>query len=117
MWVTIMKKIKELIQMDLENIFTKKIIYDDNEQNIEESEDCKNCDNVGCKCNQIMDHLAKCIELSDQIGHTEVYNILLTVFVVLQNLSSHEHELEQIMNICQKVFTELSPKEMEQILH
>jgi len=104
--VIIVKKNKEITQEDLEQMIP-----------IIELENCAKCNNTGCKCIQIMEKMSECIDLADQICHIELYNILLTIYVVLQHLDSHGNELKKIMDTCQEVFKELNPKEMGQILN
>lgn len=78
-----------------------------------ESEKC----DIDCKCHQIMANLSDNIDLSDQIGYDALYDIFLTIFVVLQNLSTHEDGLIKIANTCQEVYEDLNPKEMGRILN
>jgi hypothetical protein len=106
-------KNKELKQIDLEKIFPEKLIP----MSEDTHEDCSKCDNAQCKCDQIMENLIQIITLSDQIGHHELHNITLTIFSILQNLSTHEDGLLEIMSTCQKVFKELYPKDMGQTIN
>lgn len=78
---------------------------------------CKKCDNIDCKCGLIMESLQNCIELSEQIGHNELYNILLTIFAILENMPTHGDELFKIMETCQSSFEQLRPKEMGKMLN
>lgn len=63
------------------------------------------------KCDQIMTNLLSNIELSHQIGHVSLYNIFLTIFILLQHISEHELDLVKISSVCQKIYNELNPKE------
>jgi hypothetical protein len=80
----------------------------DNEQKVP---NCSECDNVNCKCDQIMANVSNNIELSYQIGHHTLYNIFLTIFMLLQYLNNHESDLVKIEKICQKIYSDLNPKE------
>ena len=83
------------------------------EKNQEDEEDeCLDCDNIKCKCDQIMTNLSKSIDLADQTGHLELYNILLTIFITLQHLDNHVPDIIKIEKLCQQVYKELNPKEM-----
>jgi hypothetical protein len=85
-----------------------------NQENAHENEtcECSKCDNDDCKCHQIMVKLSEIIDLTNQIGHTELYNTLLTIFCLLQNYEDHKEDLLKINNICQEVYKDLNPKEM-----
>jgi len=79
---------------------------------------CRECDNVECKCGLIMQHLSECVDLTSQIQHSELYNILVTVFTILQNFKTCDPKfLKEIESVCEKVFTELNPVEMNQTIN
>lgn len=78
----------------------------------EEEHDCKNCDDVHCKAQQVMDHLTGIVELTEQIGPTQLYNISLTLGSVMANLEANMHHLTKIEKLCQQVYGDLHPKEM-----
>jgi len=85
----------------------------------QEKEDCEcsNCDDIDCKCNQIMINLTKNIDLTSQIGHDELHNIFLTIFTVLKYLENNTEELAKIESVCQEVYKNLNPKEMGRTLN
>lgn len=100
----------------IEKLFPKKNM-NQNQQQEEEEHDCSRCDNAECKCNLIMENISKTIDLSDQIGHEELHNIMITIITVLRHLRDHEDDLLKIMKVCQEVYKDLSPKEMGHTLN
>ena len=78
---------------------------------------CSTCDNAACKCNKIMINLAESLDLAEQNGHSELFNILLTLLVTLKHLENHEEDLLKIMQVCQDVYKDLNPKEMGHTLN
>jgi hypothetical protein len=105
-----MKKTKELNQQEvLQKLFPTKTLPIPKEN---DSCECIKCDNSECKCNQIMSNLANILELTEQIGHTELYNISLTILTTLQHLSDHEEDLSKIEFVCQEIYKNMNPKEM-----
>jgi len=95
----------------LEKIFPRKSQQVNPIPQQEEDHDCSKCNNAECKCHQIMNNLLQTVELSEQIGHQELYNIVLTVSLVLNNLGDHEEDLVKIMKVCQEIYKDLNPKE------
>jgi hypothetical protein len=81
-------------------------------QQEDEDHDCSKCNDTKCKCIQIMKNLSIAIDLAEQNGHTELYDILLTLMTVLQNLENHEDDLLKILETCQEVYKSVNPKEM-----
>jgi hypothetical protein len=110
-----MKKIKEIAQNE-RNKTSKQFPFPFTKlqpvSQSEEDHDCSECDNVECKCIQIMKNLSYAADLAEQNGHNELYNILLTILTTLQNLENHEDNLLKILETCQEVYKSVSPKEM-----
>ncbi len=91
-----------------------------NDQIIEELHsvnDCRECDNVICKCKQVMTKLSECVELTDQLKHAELYNILLTITDVLANLEDPKESVQKILKTCEQVYRDVHPKEMGRTLN
>ena len=111
-----MKKIKHATQENLEELFPRKI--SSKEEIIENCKDkCTECNDILCKAQRIMDNLRESTNLADQIGHQSLFNILLTLCVSLQHLSSHEILLLKIEKVCRDVYSEFNPKEMGIIIN
>ncbi len=83
----------------------------------DENCECSECNDINCKCNQIMENLIKNIELTGQIEHESLHNIFLTIFTVLKYLENNTDELEKIEIVCQEVYKNLNPKEMGRTLN
>lgn len=106
-----MKKDKQERHENLEKIFSKKT----SDTNIKNNNDieCKDCDNNDCKSTQIMMDLSEAVELANQIGHNQLYNIFLTLYILLQqDPILREQGVLTIMKTCQEVYKNLNPKEM-----
>jgi hypothetical protein len=89
----IMKKVKQATRADIEKMFPRKVDKSDEikkendfpNKDLEEH-DCSTCDDKKCKAKMIMENLMDTIEFAEQIDHHELFNILLTIHCVLQNL-------------------------------
>jgi len=112
--------IKDLIN---KSFLTKDNDKQENISNIPESnksqtvQECKNCNNISCKCQLIMMKIEDVIELATQIEHIELFNIMLTIQDALKNLHNDETSLNKILSACEETYTEINPKEMNKILN
>jgi hypothetical protein len=88
-----------------------------NHEELQTVQDCKNCDNIACKCQLIMLKIEDVMELTTQIEHFELFNIMLTIYGALKNLHDDETILNKILSACQETYTEINPKEMHKILN
>lgn len=129
-----MKKVKQATQADLDKIFPRKTSekeivnkpfpFPAKGQKVqplpqpeEEECDCSKCNDAHCKAQQVMDHLADIVDLTEQIGPPQLYNIALTLGGILCNLEAHEEHLTKLEKLCQVVYSELNPKEMGRTLN
>jgi len=125
-----MKKIKQATQTDSNKILPRKTTenkfpFPAKEQKVqslsqpEENDDCdcSKCNDTHCKAQQVMDHLADIVDLTEQIGPPQLYNIILTLGGILSNLEAHGEYLTKIEKLCQVVYSELNPKEMGRTLN
>ena len=116
-----MKKVKHATQKDLEKIFPRKSIPDSNkiekEEQDEEEHNCTTCGDKACKAGMILSNLMDSIEFAEQIGHHELYNILLTLHCVLKNLHLTQEGLVKLEKVCQEIYADLNPKEVKKLLN
>jgi hypothetical protein len=84
---------------------------------LQTTEDCRDCDNVSCKCQLIMSKIDDIIELSTQIEHFELFNIMLTISSALKTLHDDETGLDKILSACEETYGNINPKEMHKILN
>lgn len=90
-------------------------IMDDQLEKVDQEQnncECKNCDDIDCKCFQIMDNLSETMDLAEQIGHSELYNIMLTIQMILKHIDTNNNDLSKLNNMCYEIYKELNPKEM-----
>ncbi len=78
----------------------------------EEDKNCSTCANTDCPAYQFMCQLLICIKLAEQINDNTIYNILLTIFAVLQHYNTHGSELDKILKTCQEVYINIRPGEI-----
>jgi len=96
----------------------EKIILEKPDIKNSNGESCNTCNDIDCKCTQIMTNLSECIELASQIGHNQLFNIFLTIYILLQqNPEIRDPNILKIIEVCQDVYKELNPKEMGQRLN
>ena len=112
----------------MKNLISKSFLTkdDDEQENVSEIPEndklqdvqkCRDCDNTSCKCQLIMMKLEDIIELSTQIDHPELFNIMLTIHSALKNLHEDETSLNKILSACNETYTEINPREMNKILN
>ena len=90
---------------------------EDNTEHGKNVKDCAKCDDIECKCYLIMNKIEDVIELASQIEHRELFNIMLTISIALKHLKYDETCLDKIHDICEEVYSEISPKEMKKVLN
>ncbi len=120
-----MKKIKDIAQKETSE---KLFLFQKENQNDElilakevdiksEEHNCKECDNIQCKCDLILFKLTEVLDLSNQIGHTELYNIIITIIYALQNLHDDHESLNLLLDASKQTYTNIRPKEMGKMLN
>jgi len=111
-----MKESKNMIK-DLD----KNLSPSENQLTSEDDEEvlhnCENCDNIECKHQLILAKINDTAELASQIGHADLFNIMITILCALQHLYDDHTCLDKIVKACQEVYTELNPKEMKKSLN
>ncbi len=92
---------------------------DDKNENLlsQNIHNCEDCDNIRCKQQLILAKINDTAMLASQIGHTELFNIMITLLCALQYIHIDHTCLDKITKASYEVYSELNPKEMQKSIN
>lgn len=84
--------------------------FTNNNDSDNDSHNCSDCENIECKCNIIMQKFDEIRDLSAQIEHFELNEIVITIMACLIHLKNDENCMNHIRDAARKTQSELFPK-------
>jgi len=72
--------------------------------------ECRQCNNMPCKCRLLIQKFEDILELTNQLEFTEMFDIIMTLSLLINHLKIDNNCLYKIHKLCKETYVAINPK-------